>query len=257
MRNAIVLLSGGLDSSTTLAIVKEKGYNPCCISFDYGQKQLIELEFAKKVKEVLAPEAKHMIVKIDLKIFGKSAITSDIDVPKHRTEEEILSGIPVTYVPARNTIFLSYALAYAEVLPANDIFIGANILDYSGYPDCRPAYIEAYNVLANLALSRAVQGEKMTIHTPLMQLNKTQIIQEGLKNSFIESQSAIQCCIIPGNKKVKLIAEKFQTSGFDVKAILSPTVPIGQERLRFCLHSYNSEEEISEVLKLLTTFVSI
>tara|TARA_B110000503_G_C7067865_1_gene379588 strand:- start:179 stop:868 length:690 start_codon:yes stop_codon:yes gene_type:complete len=181
MRNAIVLLSGGLDSSTTLAIVKEKGYNPCCISFDYGQKQLIELEFAKKVKEVLAPEAKHMIVKIDLKIFGKSAITSDIDVPKHRTEEEILSGIPVTYVPARNTIFLSYALAYAEVLPANDIFIGANILDYSGYPDCRPAYIEAYNVLANLALSRAVQGEKMTIHTPLMQLNKTQIIQEGLR----------------------------------------------------------------------------
>ena len=181
MRNAIVLLSGGLDSSTTLAIVKEKGYNPCCISFDYGQKQLIELEFAKKVKEVLAPEAKHMIVKIDLKIFGKSAITSDIDVPKHRTEEEILSGIPVTYVPARNTIFLSYALAYAEVLPANDIFIGANILDYSGYPDCRPAYIEAYNVLANLALSRAVQGEKMTIHTPLLQLNKTQIIQEGLR----------------------------------------------------------------------------
>jgi 7-cyano-7-deazaguanine synthase len=181
MRNAIVLLSGGLDSSTTLAIVKEKGYNPCCISFDYGQKQLIELEFAKKVKEVLAPEAKHMIVKIDLKIFGKSAITSDIDVPKHRTEGEILSGIPVTYVPARNTIFLSYALAYAEVLPANDIFIGANILDYSGYPDCRPAYIEAYNVLANLALSRAVQGEKMTIHTPLMQLNKTQIIQEGLR----------------------------------------------------------------------------
>ena len=181
MRNAIVLLSGGLDSSTTLAIVKEKGYNPCCISFDYGQKQLIELEFAKKVKEVLAPEAKHMIVKIDLKIFGKSAITSDIDVPKHRTEEEILSGIPVTYVPARNTIFLSYALAYAEVLPANDIFIGANILDYSGYPDCRPAYIDAYNVLANLALSRAVQGEKMTIHTPLMQLNKTQIIQEGLR----------------------------------------------------------------------------
>ena len=181
MRNAIVLLSGGLDSTTTLAIVKEMGYNPCCISFDYGQKQLIELEFAKKVKEVLAPEAKHMIVKIDLKAFGKSAITADIDVPKHRTEEEILSGIPVTYVPARNTIFLSYALAYAEVLPANDIFIGANILDYSGYPDCRPAYIEAYNVLANLALSRAVQGEKMTIHTPLLQLNKTQIIQEGLR----------------------------------------------------------------------------
>lgn len=181
MRNAIVLLSGGLDSSTTLAIVNERGYNPCCISFDYGQKQLVELQFAKKVKEAIAPEAKHMIVKIDLKTFGKSAITSDIDVPKHRTEEEILSGIPVTYVPARNTIFLSYALAYAEVLPANDIFIGANILDYSGYPDCRPAYIEAYNVLANLALSRAVQGEKMTIHTPLLQLNKTQIIQEGLR----------------------------------------------------------------------------
>lgn len=181
MRNAIVLLSGGLDSSTTLAIVKERGYNPCCMSFYYGQKQLIELQFAKRVKEAIAPESEHKIIKIDLKAFGKSAITADIDVPKHRSEEEILNGIPVTYVPARNTIFLSYALAYAEVLPANDIFIGANILDYSGYPDCRPAYIEAYNILANLALSRAVQGEKITIHTPLLQLNKVQIIQEGLR----------------------------------------------------------------------------
>jgi 7-cyano-7-deazaguanine synthase len=181
MKNAIVLLSGGLDSSTMLAIVKEKGYKPYCISFDYGQKQSIELQFAKKTAYAIAPKAIHMIVKIDLKIFGKSAITGDIEVPKHRTEAEILSGIPVTYVPARNTIFLSYALAYAEVLPANDIFIGANILDYSGYPDCRPAYIEAYNILANLALSRTVQGEKITIHTPLLQLNKTQIIEEGLR----------------------------------------------------------------------------
>ena len=181
MRNAVVLLSGGLDSATTLAIVKERQYNPYCISFNYGQKQLIELQHAKKVKENIASDAQHLILEIDLKIFGQSAITDDIDVPKNRIKNNVLTDIPVTYVPARNTIFLSYALAYAEVLPANDIFIGANVLDYSGYPDCRPAYIESYNILANLALSRTVRGEKMTIHTPLMQLNKTQIIQEGLR----------------------------------------------------------------------------
>ena len=181
MRNAVILLSGGLDSSTTLAIVKERGYTPYCMSFFYGQKQVAELEAAKKIKALIAPEAEHKIVTIDLKTFGSSAITDDIAIPKGRTQKEILNGIPVTYVPARNTIFLSYALAYAEVLPANDIFIGANILDYSGYPDCRPAYIEAFNTMANLALARTVQGEKITIHAPLLQLNKSQIIEEGLR----------------------------------------------------------------------------
>ena len=181
MRNAVVLLSGGLDSSTTLALVKERGFKPYCMSFDYGQKQLLELNSAKKIKDLLTPEAEHKIVKIDLKTFGSSAITNDVKVPKNRSEKEILSEIPITYVPARNTIFLSYALAYAEVLPANDIFIGANILDYSGYPDCRPAYIEAFNILANLAISRAVKGEKIKIHAPLIQLNKAQIIEEGLR----------------------------------------------------------------------------
>ena len=181
MRNAVVLLSGGLDSSTTLAIVKERGYAPYCISFCYGQKQVVELEVAKKIKTLIAPEAEHKIINIDLKTFGHSAITDDIEIPKGRTEKEISSNIPITYVPARNTIFLSYALAYAEVIPANDIFIGANVLDYSGYPDCRPAYIEAFNTMANLALARAVQGEKITIHTPLLQLNKSQIIEEGIR----------------------------------------------------------------------------
>lgn len=181
MKNAVVLLSGGLDSSTTLALAKERGYTPYCMSFDYGQKQLLELKSAKQIKDLIAPKAEYKIIKIDLKIFGNSAITDDIDVPKNRSEEEILSKIPVTYVPARNTIFLSYALAYAEVLAANDIFIGANILDYSGYPDCRPAYIEAFNILANLATSRAVGGEKIKIHAPLIQLNKAQIIEEGLR----------------------------------------------------------------------------
>ncbi len=181
MKNAVVLLSGGLDSSTTLALAKERGYAPYCMSFDYGQKQLIELKSARKVKNSIAPEAGHKIVKIDLKTFGNSAITDNIDVPKNRSEKEILSKIPITYVPARNTIFLSYALAYAEVLQANDIFIGANIIDYSGYPDCRPAYIEAFNIMANLATSRAVGGEKIKIHAPLIQLNKAQIIEEGLR----------------------------------------------------------------------------
>ena len=181
MKKAVVLLSGGLDSSTTLAIVKERGYEVYCLSFEYGQKQIAELEAAKKVKALTAPEAEHKIIKIDLSTFGGSALTSDIAIPLNRTQHEISDGIPVTYVPARNTIFLSYALAYAEVLPANDIFLGANILDYSGYPDCRPAYIQAYDTMANLALARAMKGEKMTIHAPLLQLNKAQIIEEGMR----------------------------------------------------------------------------
>ena len=181
MPNAVVLLSGGLDSATTLAIVKERKYKPYCLSFNYGQKQLIELEFAKKVINNIAPEAEHKIIKIDFRMFEKSAMIGKISVPKNRTKKEILSNIPLTYVPARNTIFLAYALAYAEVLQANDIFIGVNIIDYSGYPDCRPAYIKAYNTLSNLALVRSIKGEKIKIHAPLLQLSKSQIIAEGLR----------------------------------------------------------------------------
>lgn len=200
MKKAVILLSGGLDSSTTLAIAKERHYDVYCISFDYGQKQAIELESAKKIKNALVPKAEHKIIKIDLTVFGKSALTSDIKIPTNRNKEEILSdSMPHTYVPGRNTIFLSYALAYAEVLPANDIFIGANVLDYSGYPDCRPAYIEAYNILANLALSRAIKGVKINIHTPLMQLNKTQIIEHGLRLGLDYSNTL--SCYQPNQKK--------------------------------------------------------
>jgi len=180
-KNAIVLLSGGLDSTTTLAIAKEQGYKPHCITFDYGQKHVAELKAAQEVKQLIDKEAEHKIIKIDLKIFGKSALTADnIEVPKRDLKDKTQKSVPITYVPARNTIFLSYALAYAEVLPANDIFIGANVIDYSGYPDCRPAYIEAYNIMANLALNNT-SGEKIKIHAPLLQLNKSQIIEEGLR----------------------------------------------------------------------------
>ena len=200
MKKAVILLSGGLDSATTLAIAKERYYDVCCISFDYGQKQVIELESAKKIKHAVAPKAEHRIIKIDLKIFGKSAITSDINIPTNRNKDKILNDVvPLTYVPARNTIFLSYALAYAEVLPANDIFIGTNILDYSGYPDCRPAYIEAYNTLANLAIPRAVKGIEISIHTPLMALNKTQIIEQGLRLGVDYSNTL--SCYQPNNNK--------------------------------------------------------
>lgn len=176
---AVVLLSGGLDSTTTLAIAKQQGFDLYALSFRYGQRHIAELEAAKKV----AAEAgvrDHMIASIDLRQFGGSALTQDIDVPKGRATSEMSEGIPVTYVPARNTIFLSFALAWAEVLKASDIFIGVNALDYSGYPDCRPEYIDAYVRMANLATKTGVTGETtMTIHTPLIQMTKAQIIRRG------------------------------------------------------------------------------
>ncbi len=179
---AVVLLSGGLDSTTTLAIAKSQGFDVFCLSFFYGQRNSIEIKSAKEVKNAIAPENPHKIINIDLKQFGSSALTEDdIDVPELRSQKEIESEIPITYVPARNTIFLSYALAYCEILKANDIFIGANILDYSGYPDCRPEYIEAFNKMANLALERTVRGEKINIHTPLITFTKKEIIEKGLE----------------------------------------------------------------------------
>ncbi|MDB5074969.1 MAG: 7-cyano-7-deazaguanine synthase QueC [Chloroflexi bacterium] len=178
---AVVLLSGGLDSTTVLAIAKERGFEPYALTFRYGQRHEGEIQAAKRVAEHLGV-AEQVIVDIDLRLFGGSALTSDIAVPKGRAVEDMGEGIPVTYVPARNTIFLSFALAWAEVLGADDIFIGVNALDYSGYPDCRPEYIEAYQRMANLATKAGVEGnQRLTIHTPLIALSKAQIVREGLR----------------------------------------------------------------------------
>ena len=177
---AIVLLSGGLDSTTTLAIAKNAGYDLFTISFNYGQRHKVEIEKAKIIAEHLGVK-EHRIVNMDLTQFGNSALTDSIDVPTHRNEEEMSSSIPATYVPARNTLFLSYTLAYAEVKKCDNIFIGVNSVDYSGYPDCRPEFITAFEVLANLATKASVEGlSKFKIHAPLMQMTKAEIIKKGL-----------------------------------------------------------------------------
>jgi 7-cyano-7-deazaguanine synthase len=178
---AVVLLSGGLDSTTTLAIARATGFDTYALSFQYGQRHAYELEAARRVAAALGA-SDHVIATIDLRMFGGSALTSDIDVPKHRPLDAMGKGIPITYVPARNTIFLSFALAWAEVLGAQDIFIGVNALDYSGYPDCRPEYIEAFQHMANLAVKVAVEGtSSITIHTPLIAMSKADIIRRGLE----------------------------------------------------------------------------
>ena len=174
--NAVCLLSGGLDSSTCLALARRDGFACYAITFDYGQRHRFELEAAARVAAALGVE-RRLVVKIGLDAFGGSALTADVAVPKARSLDEMSHGIPVTYVPARNTIFLSLALAWAEVLESADIFIGVNALDYSGYPDCRPEYIEAYERMANLATRAGVEGHtRLTIHTPLIGLSKAQIV---------------------------------------------------------------------------------
>jgi 7-cyano-7-deazaguanine synthase len=181
MTNAVVLLSGGLDSTTCLAIAQEQGYKTYALSFDYGQRHVTELQAARRVADAFGV-ARHVEATIDLRVFGGSALTSDIDVPKHDTASDIGDDIPSTYVPARNTIFLSFALAYAETVGASDIFIGVNALDYSGYPDCRPEYIHAYETMANLATKAGVEGaQRLTIHTPLIAMTKADIVKEGLR----------------------------------------------------------------------------
>ncbi len=178
---AVVLLSGGLDSATALAIARTEGYIPHALSFRYGQRHSVELEAARRVADALGV-ARHVVADIDLRVFGGSALTDEIGVPHHESVEELTDDIPVTYVPARNTIFLSYALAWAEVLESSDVFIGVNALDYSGYPDCRPEYIRAYEQMANLATKAGVEGRQhLRIHTPLIELTKAQIIQRGLE----------------------------------------------------------------------------
>lgn len=193
---AVCLLSGGLDSCTVLAIAKAEGFDVYAMSFRYGQRHSVELAQAQKVAEQAGVQG-HVIVDIDLRQFGGSALTSDIDVPKDRTLDDMGHGIPVTYVPARNTIFLSFALAWAETLGANDIYVGVNALDYSGYPDCRPEYIAAYENMANLATKAGVEGtQKLKIHAPLIQLSKAQIIQKGLDLGV--DYSTTSSCYDPG-----------------------------------------------------------
>ena len=178
-KKAVVLLSGGIDSTTTLAIAKSQGYEVCAMSFRYGQRHALELERAEQIAESMDVK-KHIFVDIDLRPFGGSALTDDIEVPRDRSQEEMETGIPVTYVPARNTIFLSFALAWAETLEADAIFIGVNALDYSGYPDCRPDYIKAYQRMADLATKAGVEGKaQLKIQTPLILMTKAEIISKG------------------------------------------------------------------------------
>src|SRR5437879_6162454 len=180
MKRAVILLSGGIDSATTLAVALAEGYEAYALSFDYGQRHEIETQAARRVAHSLGAK-EHRVAKIDLRIFGGSALTDDVDVPKKRSETEIAHGIPVTYVPARNTIFLSYALAWAEVIRANDIFLGVNAIDYSGYPDCRPEFIEAFQNVADLGTKAAVEGRRFQIHTPLIKLSKAEIIRKAVE----------------------------------------------------------------------------
>jgi 7-cyano-7-deazaguanine synthase len=177
----VVLLSGGVDSTTCLAWAKAQGFRPCALTFRYQQRHEIELLAAARVADALGVE-QHLTLNLPLGEIGGSALTSDLQVPKHRAPEEMAHGIPLTYVPARNTIFLSFALAWGEVLGALDIFIGVNALDYSGYPDCRPEYVEAFERMANLATKQAVEGTtRIKIHTPLIRMTKAEIIKMGIE----------------------------------------------------------------------------
>jgi 7-cyano-7-deazaguanine synthase len=176
-KKAVVLLSGGLDSATVLAIARERGFELHALSFDYGQRHRVELKAAQQIAQSFG--AKHSIISFDLRQFGGSALTGDIDVPKNRSHDQISEGIPITYVPARNSIFLSFALGVAETIGSFDIFVGVNALDYSGYPDCRPEFIKAFESLANVATKAGVEGRRFTVHAPLIQMTKAQIIREG------------------------------------------------------------------------------
>jgi 7-cyano-7-deazaguanine synthase len=180
MKHAVALLSGGVDSATTLAIAMSQGYETYALSFDYGQRHLLELEAARRVARSLGVK-EHRVIKIDKGLFAGSALTDDVGVPKKRTQEQIGSGIPATYVPARNTIFLAHALAWAEVIHAAHIFIGANAIDFSGYPDCRPEFIALFEMLANTGTKAAIEGMRFQIHAPLIKLSKAQIIRKALE----------------------------------------------------------------------------
>ncbi len=200
MKKAVCLLSGGLDSTTTLACARHDGFETYALSFDYGQRHRLELEAADRVARSLGAVV-HKTIAIDLRAFGGSALTDDIAVPKHHNKSELGVGIPVTYVPARNTVFLSIALAWAETLGAQDIYLGVNAVDYSGYPDCRPEYIEAFERMARLATRAGVEGAGLTIHAPLIRLSKAEIIRlgtslgvdYGLTHSCYDPQQGLAC----------------------------------------------------------------
>src|SRR5512136_2956820 len=180
-RKAVILSSGGIDSTTAMAVAKREGYELYCLSFDYGQRHAVELDASRKIADVLGAR-QHLVIRIDLGKIGGSALTADIAVPHGRNDEQLESGIPVTYVPARNTVMLSLALAWAEVLGASDIFIGVNAVDYSGYPDCRPDYVAAFEVMANLATKAGVEGNtRIRIRTPLIHMSKAEIIGRGME----------------------------------------------------------------------------
>lgn len=199
-KKAVVLSSGGLDSTTVMAIAKHDGYLIYSLSFSYGQRHFIELEAAKKVAEKIGVE-KRLVINLDLQKIGGSALTSNIKVPKNKDSKVISANIPVTYVPARNTIFLSYALAWAEVLKSSDIFIGVNAIDYSGYPDCRPEYIEAFEKMSNLATKAGVEGlARIKINTPLIHMSKAQIINKGIELGI--DYSMTHSCYDPNPKGV-------------------------------------------------------
>ena len=225
---AVLLLSGGLDSATVAAVARDRGYSLAAISFEYGQRHLGELEAAKRVAAAQGI-ARHHVARIDLRAFGGSALTDDIDVPKGRDDEEIGDGIPITYVPARNTIFLAHALALAEVEGANDIFIGVNALDYSGYPDCRPEYIEAFQRMANLATKAGVEGESpLTIHAPLQNLTKAGIVELGTRLG-VDYAETLSCYDPPGGPGDfthcgECDACRLRRKGFQEAGIPDPTV---------------------------------
>ena len=223
MRKAVILLSGGLDSATCLAIAKQDGYELQALSFKYGQRHEFEINAAKKIAKSMGV-TNHVVMDINLRAFGGSALTDNIDVPKNRDVTEISSEIPVTYVPARNTIFLSFALAFAETTESNDIFIGVNALDYSGYPDCRPEYIEAFENMARLATKSSIEsGSSINIHTPLINLTKAQIIKKGmgLGVDYIKTHS----CYDPfetGDPCSKCDACKLRQKGFNEIGLNDP-----------------------------------
>jgi 7-cyano-7-deazaguanine synthase len=230
-KNAVVLLSGGADSSTTLAIARRDGFEIYALTFAYGQRHSAELEAARRVASRFRV-AEHKMVQIDLRAFGGSALTSDILVPKDREIGEMSTGIPVTYVPARNTIFLSYALAMAEVIDASDIYIGVNSLDYSGYPDCRPEYIAAFETMANLATRAGVEGSRLTIHTPLIRLTKAEIVALGtsLDVDFGETST----CYDPDHKGIacgRCDACQLRLKGFAEAGLIDPAPYQGVERV--------------------------
>src|ERR1043166_6851266 len=199
MKHAVVLLSGGLDSATTLAIARAWGYETYALTFDYGQRHQPELEAAKKVAKSLGTK-EHRVVKIDNQIFAGSSLTDDVDVPKSRSEKEIGAGIPVTYVPARNTIFLAHALAWSEIIPAGHIFIGSNAIDYSGYPDCRPEFIALFETLANVATKAGSEGERFQIHAPLIKMSKADIIRKAVELDVDLARTGSYCDPFPDGR---------------------------------------------------------